>query len=193
MNVGKYCQSAKHLNFRHPRLALFFNRFNCHLSHRHGSTNTKPDALSHIHSPDAVPEEPEFILPWTCILGALGWEVNGENGEELEEVAVPSDCLPNRLFVVANLRSAVTHWANASLFACHPGVKRTIFVIKDFGGQPSLRMWQNTSPPVQCVPEIKDPTKLPQDFFNPFLSPVIHGHTYYWISSPDCPSQTVTL
>lgn len=71
----EYLQTAKKLNSRQPRWALFFNRFNFHLSYRPGSKNAKPDALSRIHCPDPAPEEPELILRRSCILGAVQWEV----------------------------------------------------------------------------------------------------------------------
>lgn len=121
----EYLQSAKRLNSLQACWVLFFNRFNFHLSCRPGSKNTKPDALSRLHSSDPSTEEPEPILPRSCIPRAVCWEV--EEQVKSAQDQVPSDCPPNRLFIVPALRSAVIHWSHASAPSCHPGVKRTLF------------------------------------------------------------------
>lgn len=41
-----YIQTAKHLNARQARWALFFGRFSFIITYRPSSKNTKPDALS---------------------------------------------------------------------------------------------------------------------------------------------------
>lgn len=78
----EYLRSAKRLNSRQARWALFFyfvklnlNRFNFTLSYRPGSKNVKPDVLSRLFDPDTSPEEPTNILPDSCVLGAVAWEV----------------------------------------------------------------------------------------------------------------------
>lgn len=58
-----YIQSAKRLNSRQARWALFFDRFNFSLTYRPGSKNVKPDALSRVFSPDHLATESEPILP----------------------------------------------------------------------------------------------------------------------------------
>ena len=47
----EYLHSAKRLNSRQARWALFFSRFDFHLAYRPGSKNIKPDALSHVLIP----------------------------------------------------------------------------------------------------------------------------------------------
>lgn len=42
----------------------------------------------------------------------------------------PSGCPHNRLFVPDSLHSKVINWAHTSMLICHPGVKRTMYVIK---------------------------------------------------------------
>lgn len=61
-----YLQSAKRLNPRQSRWSLFFSRFNLSISCRPGTRNTKPDALSHLHSPDDSEKTPATILPPCC-------------------------------------------------------------------------------------------------------------------------------
>lgn len=63
-----YLKSAKCLNSQ-ARWALFFNRSNFHLSYRLGSKNTKC-ALSCVLSPESI-DQPFYILPQSCVVGAL--------------------------------------------------------------------------------------------------------------------------
>lgn len=55
--------TAKCLNSRQARRALFFNHFHFQLSYRPSSKNTMPDPLSRNHSPDLMTKYLEFILP----------------------------------------------------------------------------------------------------------------------------------
>lgn len=109
--LSKYLQTAKCLNSRQAWWALFFNRFNFRLSFRPGSKNLKPDALSQIHSPNPSPEVPENILPHSCLLGAVSWEIEDQVKHTMEEASIPRGCPTNRLFVSLDLRSAVIQWA----------------------------------------------------------------------------------
>lgn len=125
--------------------ALYFNPFNIHLSYRPSSKNTKVDALSRIHSPDLSSEQSALILPKTCVVGAVIWEVKEQVRQGLGEVDVVADCPPNRLFVIPRLHFTVIHWAHVSPFSSHPGIKRTLFVIQQRFWWDSrwLKMWQN--------------------------------------------------
>ena len=58
----EYLHTAKRLNSRQARWALFFARFNFHLAYRPGSKNVKPDALSRYFEGPQSPEPPETIL-----------------------------------------------------------------------------------------------------------------------------------
>ncbi len=59
----EYIQSAKRLNSRQARWALFFGRFEFSISYRPGSKNIKPDALSRIFDISDRPVSPECIIP----------------------------------------------------------------------------------------------------------------------------------
>lgn len=120
----EYLQSAKQLNSFQACWALFFNCFNFHLSYRPRSNNTKPDALSQIHSPDPSPEIPEPILPCSCLLGAVQWEIEEQVKQAQSKVIIPENCPSNRLFVPSELRSAVIHWGHSSVLSFHPGATR---------------------------------------------------------------------
>lgn len=67
-----YIQSAKRLNPRQSRWSPVFSRFNLY---RPGSRNTKPDTLSRIHSPDDSQKEPATILPPSCLVASVTWEI----------------------------------------------------------------------------------------------------------------------
>ena len=130
----EYIKKAKRLNSRQARWALFFNRFSFSLSYRPGSRNVKPDALSRLFDPEPVAKDPETILPLTCVVGALTWQIENEVKQANGDVRSPSGCPENRLFVPVELRPQVIHWAHTSLLSCHPGVRRTMFAI-------SRRFW----------------------------------------------------
>ncbi len=87
----EYIRTAKRLNPRQARWSLFFNRFNFCLSYCPGSKNIKPDALSRQFEPESSPQTPATILPSTCFVGVLRWEVQSEVLRALDGVEVPKD------------------------------------------------------------------------------------------------------
>uniref|UniRef100_A0A673BEJ7 Gypsy retrotransposon integrase-like protein 1 n=1 Tax=Sphaeramia orbicularis TaxID=375764 RepID=A0A673BEJ7_9TELE len=126
----EYLRSAKRLNSRQARWALFFTRFNFSLSYRPGSKNGKPDALSRRFSPAKSVSEPVTILPDSCVVGAFLWSIEKTVIDALKDCDVPVGVPPGRLFVPVCVRPQVIHWAHTSKMTCHPGVRRTMFVIK---------------------------------------------------------------
>ncbi len=110
----EYIQSAKRLNSRQARWALFFGRFDFSISYRPGSKNIKPDALSRIFDISDRPVSPECIIPERLVVSAVTWEIETKA----------------RLFVPEGLRSNVIQWGHCSNVACHPGIGRTMFLIK---------------------------------------------------------------
>lgn len=76
----EYLRSAKRLNSRQARWALFFNRFNFNLSYlapKMSSTMLCPD-------PDPSTRVPTNILPESCVVGAVTLEVE----ERVKQVQV---------------------------------------------------------------------------------------------------------
>lgn len=71
----EYLQFAKRVNSRQARWAIFFNCFNFPLSYRPDSKNMKPDALSRMFSSEPTSEKPDYILPQTCVLETVKWEL----------------------------------------------------------------------------------------------------------------------
>ena len=121
-----YLQSAKRLSPRQSRWALFFTRFNFSISFKPGSQNVRADALSRQYSDQAAPAaDPEPILPASCFLGSLTWEIEAEVTQALETEPDPGAGPPNRLFVPTRLRAKVLSWGHTNRLSGHPGASRT--------------------------------------------------------------------
>ncbi len=126
----EYIRSAKRLNSRQARWALFFGHFHFSISYRPGSKNIKPDALSRIFDQSERPLSPELILPKKIVVFAVTWEIESKVRTALQGVTPPPGCPPSRLFVPENLRSDVIRWGHCSKVACHTGISHTIFLVK---------------------------------------------------------------
>lgn len=65
------------------------------------------------------------ILPPSCFVASLTWEIEERVRAALEGQPGPSACPPDRLFVPPALCSDVLQWAHASKLTCHPGIQCT--------------------------------------------------------------------
>ena len=133
-----YLRSARRLNSCQARRALFLGRFNFTLTYRPGPRNLKPDALSRQFAPADEKPETETILPPTCVVGAVRWEVEWVVEEALQAHPAPDGCPPERLFVPPPARAPVLQWGHSSKLACHPGVHRTLSPIRQHFWWPSM-------------------------------------------------------
>ena len=125
-----YIKMAKRLNSRQARWALFFDRFNFTLTYRPGSQNTKSDALSRQFVSTEPSDLPETIVPPSCVVASVTWEIRSIVQEAQQTEPDPGNGPPNRLFVPKSVRSQVLCWGHTGRFACHPGVGRTINLLK---------------------------------------------------------------
>lgn len=125
-----YIQTAKRLNSRQARWALFLGRFNFTMTYRPGSRNVKPDALSRQFSAEETPTEPETIVPPSCVIAALTWEIEAKVRQAQSTQPGPGNGPPNCLFVPDSVRSQVLQWAHSSHLTCHPGFHRTVSFLK---------------------------------------------------------------
>ncbi|KAI3365894.1 hypothetical protein L3Q82_000868 [Scortum barcoo] len=91
---------------------------------------------------DTSPSEPASILPPSCIVGAASWDIETRVQEALKDHPAPNNCPKDRLFVPSNLRSLVLQWIHTSKFSCHPGIRRTLFLLQQRFWWP--RMAQDT-------------------------------------------------
>ncbi len=110
----EYIQSAKRLNSRQARWALFFGRFDFSISYRSGSKHIKPDALSRIFYISDRPVSPECIIPERLLVSAVTWEIESKLHTDLEGVTPPPGCPTGRLFVPGEV--TVQHHPMGSLF-----------------------------------------------------------------------------
>ncbi|KAL0149577.1 hypothetical protein M9458_055104, partial [Cirrhinus mrigala] len=134
----EYIRSAKRLNARQARWALFFGRFNFSLSYRPGSKNTKPDALSRLFEGPERKVAPDTILPKGVVVGSLSWDVEQRVRKAVREGEGPRGCPEGLLFVPAALRPEVLRWGHESRVACHPGVRRSLAAIRQRFWWPSM-------------------------------------------------------
>ena len=135
----EHIRHAKRLNFRQARWTLFFNRFCFTLSYKPGSRNVKPDALSWLYNPEPFAKEPEPIRPLNCVVRAVSWQIENQVKHANGGAPPPKGCPENRLFVPVELRPQGIHWAHTSLVTCHPGVRRTMYVISQRFWWPSMK------------------------------------------------------
>ncbi len=71
----EYIKSAKRLNPRQARWALFFTRFQFTVTYRPGSKNCKADALSRRYDLHTEHLTPEPILSHAVILAPVSWDI----------------------------------------------------------------------------------------------------------------------
>ena len=133
-----YIQSAKRLNSRQARWALFFGRFRFTLSYRPGSKNLKPDALSRQFDPSEKDPDPSPIIPGNFIVAPVTWEIESIVQRALQQDPDPGGGPPSRLFVPGAVRSEVLQWAHSSNLACHPGARRTLSLLRQRFWWPSM-------------------------------------------------------
>ncbi|KAI3360554.1 hypothetical protein L3Q82_002432 [Scortum barcoo] len=108
-----YIQTAKRLNSRQARWALFFSRFDFVLTYRPGSRNIKPnDALSRQFSVEEKVQE-ENILPTSRVIAAITWDIENAVLRAQQQQPDPGQGPPGRLFVPE--RCPVTSSAMGSL------------------------------------------------------------------------------
>ena len=120
-----YLRTAKRLSPRQSRWALFFTRFHFSIMFKPGSENVRADALSRQFSDLPEPEEPETILPETCFVGAVTWDLEDEVVRALGSTPAPDGCPPHCLFVPSELRAKVLDWGHTHKLSGHPGAART--------------------------------------------------------------------
>ncbi|KAI2665823.1 Transposon Tf2-9 polyprotein [Labeo rohita] len=122
----EYLHSAKLLNHRQARWALFFSRFDFSVTYRPGSQNTKADALSRLHEPDLPIGNPEPMLPPSMIIAPVTWDIMTEISEAQVQDPIPAECPPNLVYVPLALRPRVLAKVHNTPSSGHPGIEATL-------------------------------------------------------------------
>ncbi|XP_034021083.1 probable JmjC domain-containing histone demethylation protein 2C [Thalassophryne amazonica] len=106
----EYLRSAKRLNARQAQWAIFFSPFNFTLSYRPGTKNGKPDALSRLGEPVDTPVDQGMILPASCFVSALTWDIESRIKSTIGDAPVPVGCPRGKPFVPPDFRSETIRW-----------------------------------------------------------------------------------
>ncbi len=133
----EYLRSAKRLNHRQARWALFFTRFDFSVTYRPGTQNTKADALSRLHESSIIPPNQESIISPTVILAPIQWDIMTEIAEAQATDPPPAETPPNRTYVPRALRQRVIQWVHSTLSSGHPGIAATVQLLTN-------RFWWST-------------------------------------------------
>ncbi|MGL5934475.1 MAG: RNase H-like domain-containing protein, partial [Cetobacterium sp.] len=135
----EYLRSAKRLNHRQARWALFFTRFNFKLTYRPGSQNTKADALSRLDESDSCPCQPASILPPSIIVAPVRWDITTEIAEAQIQDPSPPNCPQDLTYVPHTLRSRVLTTVHSIPSSGHPGISATLDLLSNRFWWPSMR------------------------------------------------------
>ncbi len=135
----EYLRSAKRLNHRQARCALFFTRLDFSVTYRPGTQNTKADALSRLHESSIVPLTHESIISPTVILAPIQWDIMTEITEAQATDPPPAETPPNRTYVPLALRQRVIQWVDSTLSSGHPGIAATVQLLTNRFWWPTLQ------------------------------------------------------
>ncbi|KAI3376751.1 hypothetical protein L3Q82_000348 [Scortum barcoo] len=152
----EYLKSAKRLNSRQARWALFFSRFRFTLSYRPGSQNAKPDVLSRLYEPEpTAAKEPETILSPDRVIGLVSWPIEKEVQRAGRGKTTPEDCPRNRLFVtgsvaISEVRSLSLFFGRSSAVSLAPPSACPLDITLESNGQ-TERMNQELETCLRCL------------------------------------------
>ncbi|KAL0188510.1 hypothetical protein M9458_015609, partial [Cirrhinus mrigala] len=135
----EYLRSAKTLNHRQVRWALFFTRFHFQVTYRPGSQNTKADALSRVHEPGQPTNPPEPVLPTSIIVAPVAWDILTEITEAQTQDPPPAECPANLTYVPLSLRSRVLSEVHSVPSSGHPGIEATLHLLNNRYWWPTIR------------------------------------------------------
>ena len=101
----EYLQTAKRLNSRQARWAVFFSRFNFHLAYRPGTKNVKSNDLSRYFENPIKETNSDTILRPEVFVPAIEIDIERVVQQAQDSDAAPSNCPDRKLFVPACTRS----------------------------------------------------------------------------------------
>ncbi|KAI4897624.1 hypothetical protein NFI96_008578 [Prochilodus magdalenae] len=95
----EYVRTARRLNARQARWALFFTRFNFTMTYRPGTKNVKADALSRLYDHPSTREAEKTILPASCIVAPILWAIMDEIQRAQTSEPPPPTCPSDKVYV----------------------------------------------------------------------------------------------
>ena len=122
----EYIQTARRLNPRQARCAMFFTRFVFTLSFRPGSQHVKADALSQVYDTEERPMDPTTILLASCLVAPVVWELDTDIEQALRAEPAPLQCPAGCLYVSSAVRDRLIYWAHTSPSSGHPGIGQPV-------------------------------------------------------------------
>ncbi len=103
----EYLRSAKRLNPRQARWAMFFTRFNFTVTYRPGTKNIKANALSRQTDQTNYPEIEENIIPETLLIAPVQWDVMTEIDQINRQNPPPPNCPPELTYIHLHLHLVI--------------------------------------------------------------------------------------
>uniref|UniRef100_A0A6Q2YIJ1 Gypsy retrotransposon integrase-like protein 1 n=1 Tax=Esox lucius TaxID=8010 RepID=A0A6Q2YIJ1_ESOLU len=134
----EYIRAARRLNPRQARWALFFARFDFTLSYVPGTKNAKADALSRLCDAGERRVDDTPILPASCIVAPVVWDVDADIQRALHSDPGPPGCPAGHQYVPLDVRDRLIYWAHTSPSTGHPGIDRTVRCLTDKYWWPGL-------------------------------------------------------
>ena len=105
---------------------MFFTRFVFTLSNRPGSQNVKTDALFRLYDTEERSMDPTPILPASCLVAPVVWELDVDIERSSRAKPVPPQCPAGRLYVPSAVRDRLISWAHTSPSSDHPAIGLTV-------------------------------------------------------------------
>ncbi len=107
------CEKPRDLTLARHNGRSFSHRFNFTISYRPGPKNVKADALSRLHAPEEVSEEPELIISKEIIVSPIQWTSNPATPSNAS-TATPPGCPQGLQYVTRAQRTPLIHSAHTS-------------------------------------------------------------------------------
>uniref|UniRef100_A0AAY5KWV0 Gypsy retrotransposon integrase-like protein 1 n=1 Tax=Esox lucius TaxID=8010 RepID=A0AAY5KWV0_ESOLU len=93
---------------------------------RPGSKNVGADALSCQHDTAERPVDDAPVLPESCIVAPVVWELDTDIARAQRDEPSPPTCPEGRTYVPASVRDRLIYWAHTSPSSGHPGIGPTV-------------------------------------------------------------------
>lgn len=168
----EYLRSAKRLNPRQARWALFFTRFQFTVTYRPGSKNTKADALSRQTEEMVCSIVNDSILPAKLLIAPVQWDIMTEINNLNLQNPPPPECPANLTYVPESLRERLLTQVHVPPSSGHPGITATAHLLQNQFWWPTLLI--DTTKFVQnCTicSTSKTPRQLPAGLLQPLPTP----------------------